>query len=168
MNTPADALDPAQGRPIDQWFAHYSADHQNAANQAIHVFAVPLILWSVVGLLWCVPVPGTWFRQGLWAALAMFAAWMFYYRASRPIGFGMLAIFVAMAWLTRGLHDLLGTSGLFKLALCVFVVAWIAQFIGHSKRYEGKKPSFFTDLKYLLIGPAWVLSKLYRKLGLTW
>ena len=73
-----------------------------------------------------------------------------------------------MAWLTRRLHDVLGTPGLFKLALGVFVVAWIAQFIGHSKRYEGKKPSFFTDLKYLLIGPAWVLSKLYRKLGLTW
>jgi len=167
MNTPADAVDP-QGRPIDQWFAHYSADHQNAANQAIHVVAVPLILWSVIGLLWCVPVPGTLCRQGLWAALAMFGAWMFYYRASRPIGFGMLAIFVALAWLTRGLHDVLGTAGLFKLALGVFVVAWIAQFIGHSKRYEGKKPSFFTDLKYLLIGPAWVLSKLYRRLGWSW
>ncbi len=168
MNTPADALDPSLGRPIDQWFAHYSADHQNTANQAIHVFAVPLILWSVIGLLWCVPVPGTLFRQGLWAALAMFGAWMFYYRASKPIGFGMLAIFVAMAWLTRGLHDVLGTPGLFKLALGVFVVAWIAQFIGHSKKFEGKKPSFFTDLKYLLIGPAWVLSKLYRKLGWSW
>ncbi len=168
MNMPADEFERPHGRPIDQWFARYSADHRNSANQAIHVVAVPLILWSVIGLLWCVPVPGTLFRQGLWAALAMFAGWMFYYRASRPIGFGMLAIFVAMAWLTRGLHDVLGTPGLFKLALGVFVVAWIAQFIGHSKAFEGKKPSFFTDLKYLLIGPAWVLSKLYRKLGWTW
>ena len=155
-------------RPIDQWFAHYAGDHRNVVNQRIHVVAVPLILWSVIGLLWCVPVPGTLFRQGLWAALAMFGGWMFYYRASRPIGFGMLAIFVSMAWMTRWLHDLLGTPELFKLAAGVFVVAWIAQFIGHSKRYEGKKPSFFTDLKYLLIGPAWVLSKLYRKLGWTW
>ena len=80
----------------------------------------------------------------------------------------MLAVFVAMAWLTRWLHDSYGTPGLFKIALGVFVVAWIAQFIGHSKLYEGKKPSFFTDLKYLLIGPAWVLAKLYRKLGLRW
>ena len=108
-------------RPIDRWFAHYSADHQHTANQAIHVFAVPLILWSVIGLLWCIPQPGTWFRPGLWAALSMFAAWMFYYRASRAIGFGMLAIFVAMAWLTRWLHDLLGTPGLFKLALGGFL-----------------------------------------------
>ena len=155
-------------RQIDTWFDHYAGDHVNAMNQRIHVFAVPLILWSVIGLLWCIPVPGPLFRAGLWAALAMFAAWMFYYRASRAIGFGMLAIFVAMAWLTRWLHAMLGTPGLFKLALGVFLIAWIAQFIGHSKLYEGKKPSFFTDLKYLLIGPAWVLSKLYRKLGIQW
>lgn len=158
----------AGNRPIDQWFAHYSGDHRNVVNQRIHVVAVPLILWSVIGLLWCIPVIEGLSRPGLWAALAMFLAWMFYYRASRAIGFGMLAIFVAMAWFTRWLHDLYGTPGLFKIALGVFVVAWIAQFVGHSKLFEGKKPSFFTDLKYLLIGPAWVLAKLYRKLGLRW
>lgn len=155
-------------RPIDQWFDHYSRDHRNAINQRIHVVAVPLILWSVIGLLWCIPVTAPWFRQGFWAALAMFGAWMFYYRASRAVGFGMLAVFVLMAWLTRWLHDGYGTPGLLKLSLGVFVVAWIAQFVGHSKLYEGKKPSFFTDLKYLLIGPAWVLAKGYRKLGIRW
>ena len=152
-------------RPIDRWFASYSSDHVNPTNQLIHVFAVPLIVWSVIALLWCIPVPGTWFRPGLWAALAMFAAWMFYYRASRNLGFGMLAVFVLMAWLTRWLYDTLGATNLLYLAIGVFVVAWIAQFVGHSKLYEGKRPSFFTDLRYLLIGPAWVLSKLYRKLG---
>ncbi len=166
MNAGMDS--PGGQRAIDTWFAHYSGDHRNATNQRIHVIAVPLILWSVIALLWCIPAPGTWFRAGVWAALAMFGAWLFYYRASRAIGFGMLAVLVAMAWLTRWLHDQLGTPGLFKLALGVFVVAWIAQFVGHSKLYEGKKPSFLTDLKYLLVGPAWVLSKLYRRLGWRW
>jgi uncharacterized membrane protein YGL010W len=54
---------------------------------------------------------------------------------------------------------------LLYLAIGVFVVAWIGQFIGHSKLFEGRKPSFLTDLQYLLVGPAWVLAKLYRKLG---
>ncbi|MDT3463277.1 Mpo1-like protein [Stenotrophomonas pavanii] len=53
-------------------------------------------------------------------------------------------------------------QGLRWLAVGVFVVAWIAQFIGH--KFEGRKPSFLTDLTYLLIGPAWVMAKLYRKL----
>lgn len=156
-------MDATSPRPIDRWFAKYSSDHVNPTNQAIHVVAVPLILWSVIALLWCIPSPGTWFRQGLWAGLSLFAAWMFYYRASRPLGLGMLAMFVVMAWLTRWLHDALGTMQLLYLAIAVFVVAWIAQFIGH--KIEGRKPSFFTDLTYLLIGPAWVLSKLYRKYG---
>ena len=153
-------------RRIDRWFAHYSGDHRDATNQRIHVFAVPLILWSVVALLWCIPVIGTWFRQGLWAALAMFFAWSFYFRASRNLGYGMLAVFVAMAWSTRWLHLALGTTPLLVLAVTVFALAWIAQFVGH--RIEGRKPSFLTDLTYLLIGPAWVLAKLYRKLGWSW
>ena len=160
------SLDPPAERPIDRWFAHYSGDHQNRANQRIHVVAVPLILWSVVALLWCVPVPGTLFRPGLWAALAMFLAWMFYYRASRRLGYGMLALFVALAWLTRWLHDRLGTAELLYAAAAVFVLAWVAQFVGH--QFEGRRPSFLTDLTYLLIGPAWVVAKLYRRLGWSW
>ena len=150
-------------RAIDRWFAHYSDDHRNATNQRIHLFAVPLILWSVVALLWCIPVVGSWFRPGLWAALAMVFAWSFYFRASRRLGYGMLAVFVLMAWTTRWLHLTVGTTQLLYLAIGVFVVAWIAQFVGH--KIEGRKPSFLTDLTYLLIGPAWVLAKLYRKLG---
>lgn len=150
-------------RPIDRWFASYSGDHRNVTNQAIHVFAVPAIVWSVIALLWCIPVPGTLFKPGMWAVLALFAAWLFYYRASRRLGLGMLALFAALSVLTWWLHLRLGTHGLLWLAIAVFVVAWIAQFVGH--RIEGRKPSFLTDLVYLLIGPAWVLSKLYRRLG---
>ncbi|WP_454832163.1 Mpo1 family 2-hydroxy fatty acid dioxygenase [Pseudoxanthomonas wuyuanensis] len=150
-------------RPLDRWFNSYSGDHRNQTNQRIHVFAVPAILWTVIAFLWCIPVFGTWMKTGIWAALAMFGAWMFYYRMSRPLGLGMLAMFVAMAWVTRWLQMLVGTENLFWLALAVFIIAWIAQFVGH--KIEGRKPSFLTDLTYLLIGPAWVLSKLYRRLG---
>lgn len=153
-------------RPIDRWFASYSGDHQNATNQKIHFIAVPTILWTVTALLWCIPVPGTWFVSGFWAAIAAFAAWMFYYRASRTLGFAMLAVFLVMLWFNRWLHAEIGTIRLLQLATTVFVLAWIAQFVGH--KIEGKKPSFLTDLVYLLIGPAWVLAKLLRKLGLKY
>jgi uncharacterized membrane protein YGL010W len=150
-------------RPIDRYFAGYSDDHRNRANQRIHVLAVPAILWSVVALLWCIPVGGTWFQSGLWAALGMFAAWMYYNRLSRTLGYGMLAAFFFCGCLCRLLEAHVGLQGLLWLALGVFVVAWIAQFVGH--KLEGHKPSFLTDLVYLLIGPAWVLAKLYRRMG---
>ena len=154
-------------RPIDHWFDSYSGDHRNETNQRIHVIAVPAILWSVIALLWCIPVPpGGWFRPGIFAALAMVAASAYYFRASRVLGLGMLAVFVAMALLTAWLHATFGVRTLLMLAIAVFVVAWIAQFVGH--KIEGRKPSFLTDLTYLLIGPAWVLAKGLRKLGIAW
>ena len=170
MHATPDASEQSQphDRPIDRWFTSYSADHRNDTNQWIHVFAVPAILWSVIALLWSIPVPATWFRAGLWAGVVMFVAWLFYYRASRRLGLGMLLVFVALSLLTNWLHGVLGTHGLLTAAIAVFVVAWIAQFIGHSKLFEGKRPSFFTDLRYLLIGPAWILAKAYRRLGLRW
>jgi uncharacterized membrane protein YGL010W len=58
-----------------------------------------------------------------------------------------------------------GTRTLLCVAIAVFVIAWIAQFIGH--KIEGRKPSFLTDLTYLLIGPAWVVAKVLRKLGIA-
>ena len=59
-----------------------------------------------------------------------------------------------------------GFGPVWRSALVVFVVAWIGQFIGH--KIEGKKPSFLQDLQFLLIGPAWLLGFIYRKLGIRY
>ena len=156
----------ASARPIDRWFASYSDDHRNDANQRIHVLCVPAILWSVVALLWCIPTPGTLFRDGVFAGVAMVAAALFYYRHSRRLGLGMAIAFVVIGLVTRALHDALGSRDLTIVAAVVFVIAWIGQFVGH--KLEGRKPSFLTDLTCLLIGPAWVLAKLYRRLGIAY
>lgn len=154
-------------RPIDRWFASYSADHRNPTNQLIHVICVPLIVWSVLALLWSIPVPEVaLFRDGMWALFAMVAAWIFYRRASRGIALGMALMFLLMAVVTRGIYEYFGAQVLLVSAIVVFVLAWIGQFIGH--KIEGAKPSFLTDLTYLLIGPAWVLAKLYRRMGWRW
>ncbi|GAB6195062.1 Mpo1 family 2-hydroxy fatty acid dioxygenase [Lysobacter xanthus] len=156
----------ATARPIDRWFASYSDDHRNATNQRLHVACVPAILWSVIALLWCIPSPSTMFEPGIWAGLAMFGAAMFYLRQSRRIAIGMAATFLVFGLVTRALYATLGPRDLAVLAAAVFAVAWIGQFVGH--KFEGRKPSFLTDLTYLLIGPAWVLAKLYRRLGIAW
>ena len=152
--------------PLITWFENYSGDHRNATNQMIHVWCVPAILWSVVALLWTIPVPPTLGRPGLWAVLAIAAASIFYWQLSRRLQFGMFIVFVAFGLLSEWLRLRFGTTVLLWAAVTVFVVAWIGQFIGH--KIEGRKPSFLTDLSYLLIGPLWVLAKLYRKLGIAY
>jgi uncharacterized membrane protein YGL010W len=160
-NEPVDAR-----REVDRWLGNYSEDHRNPTNILIHWICVPLILWTVIALLWVVPVPPAIGRPGLWAGVAMFAATMFYLRLSRTLAFSMLAAFVLLGLITEALYRALGPMNLMWCALGVFVVAWIAQFIGH--RIEGKRPSFLTDVAYLLIGPAWIVAKLMRKLGLAY
>lgn len=145
---------------------HYGRDHENATNQAIHLVCVPLILWSIIAMVWTIPVPGTWFQPGAFAGalMAILAAW--YFRGSRPLGLGAALAFVGAGVLCWFLASALGMRGLLITAIVVFVAAWIGQFIGH--KIEGKRPSFFTDLVYLLVGPAWTLSKLYRRLGIPY
>ena len=150
--------------PLTTWFENYSADHRNAINQRVHVVAVPAILWSVIALLWTIPVPLAIARPGLWAGLAMAATLIFYWRLSRRLALGMLLLFVAFGASCEAIRMAFGMQVLLSIAIAVFVVAWIGQFVGH--KIEGRRPSFLTDLAYLLIGPLWVLAKGYRRLGL--
>ena len=152
-------------REVDRWLGNYSEDHRNPTNILIHWICVPLILWTVIALLWVVPVPAAIGRSGLWAGVAMFAAMMFYLRLSRALAFGMLAAFALLGLTTEALYRTLGPLPLMWLAIGVFVLAWIAQFLGH--KIEGKRPSFLTDMAYLLIGPAWIVAKLMRKFGIS-
>jgi uncharacterized membrane protein YGL010W len=151
-------------RRVDTLLDNYSADHQNPANQAIHLVCVPAIAWSMTAMLWAIPVPPL-TRPGAWAGLAMVLALLAYWRLSRMLATGMLACFALAYFLNQWIVASWGIAGLLWLGVSVFVVAWIGQFIGH--RIEGKRPSFFTDLVYLLVGPLWTLSKLYRRIGLA-
>ena len=152
-------------RTADEWFSNYAADHQNPTNRSIHWVCVPSILWSAIAALWTIPPLSAAAVPGLWAYLAMAAALVFYWRLSTSVGLGMLALFALFATLTHLLFQALGAHALLSLAVVVFVVAWVGQFIGH--KYEGRKPSFLTDLSYLLVGPAWLLSKLMHRVGVA-
>ncbi len=140
-------------RKVDELFARYGESHTNPANEAIHWVCVPLITWSVLAALWAASPMAAYVGIGLSVA---FYAWL-----SPSIAIGMLAVFALMIWpLTAAQYNVLLT------AVAVFVVAWLGQFIGHA--IEGKKPSFFEDVKFLLVGPAWLLHFVYRKLGIPY
>jgi uncharacterized membrane protein YGL010W len=153
-------------REIDRWLGNYSEDHRHPANITLHHACVPLIVWAVVAFLWVIPVPAGLGRPGLWAGLAMVAAIGWYLRLSRPLAMAMVAVLAVLAALTHVLYGLLGPTQLLSLAALVFVLAWIGQFIGH--RFEGKRPSFFTDLAYLLVGPLWIVAKTLRRFGVAY
>jgi uncharacterized membrane protein YGL010W len=147
----------------DQWFEAYGESHQNPTNKRIHWVCVPLITMSLLGLLWSLPSPFPW--TGInWATVALAAVIAFYTAISRRLALGMLGLSAVMLLGIMGLEGLSETVPLWASSLSVFVIGWIGQFVGH--HIEGKKPSFFDDLRFLLIGPLWVLGYAFRKLGI--
>jgi uncharacterized membrane protein YGL010W len=143
----------ATQREVDRLLAHYGESHQNPTNERIHFVAIPLIMLSLLGLLWAAHP---------WLAVGFVAASLVYYARLS------LAFLLAMAILSAIGLALVNAMGslVLPLSAAIFVAAWIAQFVGH--KIEGKKPSFFEDLRYLWVGPLFVLSKLFARLGVRW
>lgn len=150
-------------KSADQWFDEYSESHRNPFNKTIHWICVPLIFWSILGLFYSIPVPGNirWFN---WSYLMVLVSVLFYLRLSFNLFIGI----TLFAMICLGIFHIFENRGLpiLEISAVVFVAAWIGQFIGHN--IEGKKPSFFKDLQFLLIGPAWLLHFLYKKWGISY
>lgn len=149
---------------IHTWLAEYGESHQHATNKLIHWVCVPSIFFSIVALLYSVKLPFYFGKiQGNVAFVVTGIVWIYYLLLSPSIAMGML-FFCAIC---LGLSHFLETSlsfPLWAIALLIFVVAWIGQFYGH--KLEGKKPSFLKDVQFLMIGPAWLMSFIYKKLGI--
>ena len=139
-------------RQIEALLNEYGESHQNTTNVMIHAVAVPVIYFVVIALAWSLPVPEfIAFFKVTWAHVLVVPVIYYYFMLSGPIGAAMtLLTIVSFAGIY--LLQVLGIS-VWKFSAIVFVLMWIMQFYGH--HVEGKRPSFFTDIKFLLVGPAW-------------
>lgn len=153
-------------RNIHDLLNEYGESHQNPTNKLVHWICVPVIFFSVIGLLYSLKL-GYQLTPDLQLNVAMIAltlAVSYYFRLSPPLAFGMLVFSGLCLYLAQRVEA--GGLVLWQISIGLFVVAWIGQFWGHS--VEGKRPSFFKDLQFLLIGPAWLMSFIFQKLGLRY
>jgi uncharacterized membrane protein YGL010W len=137
-------------KTLTQWLDEYGESHRNPLNKTIHWVCVPVIYFCVMALLYSLHPWAAW--GSLLVALA------FYLSVSLPLALGMLLLTLAMLATLPFIPQLPWVAG------GLFVAAWIGQFYGH--KVEGKKPSFFKDLLFLLVGPIWLLNFVYKRLGL--
>ena len=155
-------------RAIDTLLSKYGESHQNGTNKLIHWVCVPSIMFSLFGLLYAIPFITD---RGLftnWAAVALLLALIYYLRLSVSMFLGFVLIGGLLLWGNDQLYQAVGADAgrLAVASLIIFAVAWVGQFIGH--KIEGKKPSFLEDVQFLLVGPAWLLHFIYRKVGVKY
>ncbi len=157
-------------RKIDELLTEYGESHQNETNKAIHWICVPAIFFSLVGLVWSIP---SGFLQSNvtaspyanWATVLLVLVLAYYIALSLPLALGMATFSFLCLVLTHQV-DQLSFAPLWAISIGIFVLAWIGQFYGH--KVEGKKPSFFKDVQFLMIGPAWLMHFIFKKLGIRY
>ena len=149
---------------IQSWLDEYAVSHQNPTNKMVHYFCVPLIFFSIVGMFYSIPFSlyETSFFSVNIATLALVFVFLYYLRLSFPLAVGMLLFSLACLVICHQIS--LAGLNVFWVSAGIFVIAWIFQFWGH--KVEGQKPSFLKDLQFLMIGPAWIMSFIYKKLGI--
>jgi uncharacterized membrane protein YGL010W len=153
-------------RTANEWLNEYGESHHNPTNEALHWVCVPVILWCVLGLLWATPFPDSVrssFPLANWATVVTLAAVVYYASLSVRLALGVLPLLLLMLWSISALSRN-SVAPLWLICALLFVLAWIGQFIGHA--IEGKRPSFFKDVQFLMIGPLWLLANLYRRAGI--
>ena len=154
-------------RSVAEWLGEYGESHVDPTNKRLHWVCVPLIVLALMGMVWSVPVPAA-FAQASpwlnWATLSAVLALVYYASLSTRLAVGIAIAFAVMFAILNALAEL--PWPLWATSLAIFVAAWIGQFIGHA--IERKRPSFFKDVQFLLIGPLWLLAALYRRLGIPY
>jgi len=148
---------------VNEWNEEYAKYHRNNTNKIIHWICIPLIMFSLLGLLSLM----TLFTYN---SVAISALWFFiifaigyYIKLSKSLALGMTIISICFIYFIELINENF-LNQKFEIFLSIFIISWIGQFIGH--KIEGKKPAFVKDLQFLLIGPLWLLSYIYEKLGI--
>jgi uncharacterized membrane protein YGL010W len=150
-------------RSAAQWLDEYGESHRNPTNKRLHWICVPVIVWCGLGFLFYIPVPhGVTLPFDSWASLLVLGLIVYYALLSLPLALAALPALAAMLWSVAALSRV-SPVPLWVVCMALFVAAWVGQFIGHA--IERKRPSFFKDLQFLLIGPLWLLADLLRRLG---
>lgn len=154
-------------RTISQWLDEYGESHQDETNKLIHWICVPTIFFTIVGLFYCIklPVQLTPALQLNVAMILILLVTAYYFSLSKTIWIGMLLFGIVCLAICYWI-EMYTSAPLWLVCVILFVLAWMGQFYGH--KVEGKKPSFLKDIQFLMIGPMWLMSFIYKKMGVRY
>lgn len=154
-------------KKVDLLFERYGESHKNHTNEFIHWVCVPLIFFSIMGLLSLIRIAILQVETveiSLISLIVILLVTVYYMRLSFIIGFIMFIAMISVQLLIEKIDKEFTYAWL--LYLMIFAISWVFQFIGH--KIEGKKPSFLTDIFFLLIGPIWLLHFVLKKLRIKY
>jgi uncharacterized membrane protein YGL010W len=148
---------------IVEQLSTYKSVHLNKKNIRTHFVGVPLIVWSVFVLISLVQLPIA-MENGFTLTLAIpftLVIMVYYFWLNYSLALALLLYILPTAY---SAHWVALMPDAHWIALAIFVVGWIIQFIGH--HFEKAKPAFADDINQLLIGPLFLMAEIFFMLGL--
>ncbi len=151
----------------DSWLQLYEDTHQDLSYPVIYWAAVPMVVLGTVGILWTLPIPDQFFEISPllnWGTVFLMATAVYYFIISVSLAIGMLPFLLGIAgfqnWLTNSDYSPL------RVSIGLLVAGIIGLWLGH--RNQGSLRPVIRDLQLMMIGPAWILSVLYRRIGIPY
>ena len=120
-------------RKIDELLAEYGESHQDHTNKIIHWICVPLIFFSLVGLIASIPSDGVERFLGRgnpyanWAVIVLILVLVYYVSLSIPLSIGMMLFGVFCLYTARVIMQA-DVAPLWLVSLINFVLSRIGQF----------------------------------------
>lgn len=149
----------------DRWLSLYEDSHRDISHEPFCWLGVAALLPATAGMLWSLPVP-----EGFvlispvlnWGTAFLMATLVYYFIISLRLALGMLPfVFILTAsglWLSRTGLSVAGAS------LGLMIAALVGLCTG--RRGRGGAGAVIRDIQLMAIGPIWLLSRLYRRLGI--
>jgi len=149
----------------DKWLSDYGESHQEIKLGPVYWVAVLTLVIGTVGMFWSLPIPAEFARISPvlnWGSALLMATVVYYFIISMPLAIGMLPFIFGIAaiqiWLVESPWNIMQvSSGLFALSL-------VGLYLGH--RGGGGIQAVLRDIQLMMIAPVWLLSNLYRKMGI--
>jgi len=148
---------------IDSWLIRYAESHDSLRNPVVFWAAVPMLLVGITGLLWALPVPDEFVTISPllnWGSAFLMVTAIYYFIISLSLAIGLLPFLLGLAFIQLWLVG----SGFPAPAITMGLAA--AGIIGIALGRGSDIRAIFQDLQLLMIGPAWLLSVLYRRFGI--
>jgi hypothetical protein len=117
-------------------------------------------------MLWSLPIPREFAEISPflnWGSAFLMATLVYYFVISLPLAIGMLPFMLAVAAL--GVLTAQADVSVAGLSLGMVIVAVAGIYFGHHT--SGGVRAVLHDIQLLMIGPIWLLSRLYRRLGIA-
>lgn len=151
----------------DSWLDRYELNHRDITYPWVYWAAVPMVVLGAVGILWSLPIPvqfGDISPLLNWGSAFLMVTTVYYFIISLSLAIGLLPFVLGVAFAQMWLQQSDYTPE--RVAAGLFLAGLIGLWLGHrNKKGFG---AMLEDLQMIMIGPAWLLSVIYRRFGIPY